>query len=424
MSDAQTAAILADESTRAQQQKEDPPMKRWSSYLVALEKHRLLIHEDAFRDQVAFWDMPSIDCTANSFAAERSIVELKKIGDETIKDLRYYSPLESLDLKKTSALLGRFTDPRTGVLRQNEDTLPDAASVDQGFRIIFRDTSYGRDDKSAMGSLAQKEMPKLFKQCSSFLGKCLVSAESGVYGNTPWSPPSIGATFSCLTVFCALHEHGLEDLIPLESSSRFQLLRDTIVETYMRVTDSKVAFANLQGGPGHLCATYYATRILTFLEQSDEVLRQIVPPTGILKYLGACKTKDLCAYGEDPGQPNLIHTRYALLIMRRLLDRFLVNPGELEPIVEPAARIVKYVNSCHHDDGYGVMPGVAPTVYSTRAAIKIVKSLKLLENNGVFAATPEYAKGMEEFYRKVEGIRKFLTRCSDEKGAYAGIPLT
>jgi len=70
-----------------------------------------------------------------------------------------------------------------------------------------------------------------------------------------------------------------------------------------------------------------------------------------------------------------------------------------------------------------VYPGIAPTVYSTRAAIKILKSLVILEKPGAFSITREYDKERDRHLKRIRNLNDFLERCSDKEGAYAGIPL-
>jgi hypothetical protein len=111
--------------------------------------------------------------------------------------------------------------------------------------------------------------------------------------------------------------------------------------------------------------------------------------------------------------------------MRILLRKKIVAPDKIREILKPS-RILDYVNSCRLGDGFGVASGVNPSIYGTRVATKIIKSLYLLESimGDAFPRSAQYDEKMEDFYNRKETIKEFIELCHEaDTLCFAGFPL-
>jgi len=291
------------------------------SYLAALEVNHALINEPSFRDQVTFWDEPCIDCTTHALDTKLGPDEVELAMRADRKAAFFESPKDVLDPQTTEALIARFRDDRTGLPRQSAHTFPDAASIDQAFRLVFQYTSYAIEDAEhkteeqktiEKGALIERQFSGLLQVCSNYLSAC--RTQSGMYAKTPKSTASVGSTFSTMMAFCFLDHHGLGALVPQECRDTYELLGDTLMTDYARRLDSKMGFANVMGGPPLLCATFYATRIITNLILTNQMwdkdkFRREIPPQDIVNFLGDCRRPGHALFAERGVSPNLINTR-------------------------------------------------------------------------------------------------------------------
>jgi hypothetical protein len=183
-------------------------------------------------------------------------------------------------------------------------------------------------------------------------------------------------------------------------------------------------FAYEKHGIPSLCSTFYVLSALGALTECDSRFNERVKPNQILDFLdNTYSEEEVGGYSSQVGEhPNLIHTRYALQILRFLLHYKFINLETAAQRLHPD-KTVKFVNSHLSGNGYGIKPRIAPTVFSTRAAVKIIKIIKIFELNGLFNPKEQYSHEMRKFYASIHKIEKFLQSCRDTMGlTYAGVP--
>jgi hypothetical protein len=122
-------------------------IRRSKSYSLALLENNSCLEEEFFGIRVGFWKEPSIDCTQYAFDTKRTIDELKKLEHEKGPiDFWYDYPLDFLLPNKLPTSLSRFFDTRTRAFKQTEMTFPDACSIDDAFRVIFKYANWETND--------------------------------------------------------------------------------------------------------------------------------------------------------------------------------------------------------------------------------------------------------------------------------------
>ena len=187
----------------------------------------------------------------------------------------------------------------------------------------------------------------------------------------------------------------------------------------------RFSFRHPSGGEQLLCALTYALGCLQYLDDFDEWLRG--KESGILNSLKSCWCEDVGAFSKAPGgQVSIISTRLALHMLRLLLQRKSITKDQLHWL-KPAS-ILKYVQSNYIAGGFtwfaeGAIVPSTLSLYSTRSALSIIKSLEILRLNGDIKDEPEYLSRLYSLVAVVEANPYFVERCRDaESGGYFEVP--
>ena len=383
-----------------------------------------LLNEEVFRFKGAFWDRICLDMTVH-------VIDIKRLGQDLSSPmmiqkkktgLDYPEPLKSLEPIETQRLLGAFFDEKAGAFRQTDDTWADAYSIDDAFRLIFRYTNYGENHN--LEERKREEILKYFGDwingCRKFIIENCYDKTSGLFSNDSYEEATIATTFSCLKPLHELKKHGIE---AFEGFDKKKTAAE-ILKNYKKVQNSKVAFSNVRLGEPLVCATFYVLVTLYCVLPEEDIQREI-NGEGILNYLDKCWVEKEGLYAATPSHiPSLIHTRYALVTIRQLIDKNLIDKSVAVNRVK-AAKLLHSVNSCELYGGFAPRPDFAPSIFSTRVAFQIADALRYLEYIDVIDPTPDYKKEMQKFLTKMENVDKFLNLCKHEgTGRYAGYPLS
>jgi prenyltransferase beta subunit len=397
-----------------------PLQLKTKDYVVTgLNSTRLTIAEDIFRFRAAFWDRPCLDSTLHAVDTLRALREIEFLHADRAKLKDGFLTIGVWPVQNTKGILERFWDEGSGAFKQWEYSWADTYSIDVAFRFISDLTHFETPKREAIDLL----FGDWIKRCCEFINDSY-DKKSGMFFDTPYGgKASIATTFSVLSAIDALVRMDFKDKADYCLESK-KLDIDNMLKDYGRSSDSSFAFANTHDGNSLLCATYYAMRILYYF--IPEKLGEKINNRGILKFMDSCWVEGLGGYARTPGgDPTLLHTRYALGVMRILLRTKLIAPDEIREILKPS-RILDYVNSCRRGNGFGIARGVSPSIYGTRVATKIVKSLYLLESvmGDAFPRSAQYEEKIEDFYIRKETIKEFIELCHEaDTLCFAGFPL-
>lgn len=397
-----------------------PPQLETIRYVVTgLDSTRSAIAEEIYRLRAAFWDRPCLDSTFHAVDIMRALQEIEHAHTNKGKLEYGVFPIGVWPAQNTKAMLERFWDEGSGAFKQWEYAWADTYSIDVAFRFISDITHFETPMRKAIDLL----FSDWIKGSCEFINDSY-DKESGMFFDTPYGgKTSITTTFSVLSAVDALTRMDFKDKADYCLGSK-KIDIDKILKEYGRISDSSFAFANTHDGDSLLCATYYAMRILYYF--IPEKLGEKINNKGILQFIDSCWVEGIGGYARTAGgNPTLLHTRYALAIMRLLLQTKLVAPGEIREILKPN-KILDYVNSCRLGNGFGVASGVSPSIFGTRVATKIIKSLYILESvmGDAFPRSAQYDEKMEDFYNRKETIKEFIELCHEaDTLCFAGFPL-
>lgn len=415
---------------------------RYLAHAIALEKNRLknleglrliadFIKEPEYREKSLNWDNVCLDSTYHALDACLTMQRIKKYRTleasgkkDEILVLQRTKPSEwkeecyvgHTDIEQF--LLPLF-DEYSGGFRQCQNFEPDVYSTDDACRLIF--------DLIGEDKLPEK-LSKHLEQTYSFLLSCQ-DQKTGAFSDRPFLAPCVSMTFAAV---CSLSKligwFKSRNIVP---QADFQIPLDKTIEylyqSCARSFDDMIGFADTPYDEPLLCSTFFVLRtIRRILELQSRKLAEVVNRNvgrRIIEFVRNCWVEQDGGYSckLNAKRATLIHTRYAILTTLELFSNDIVGAEHVTQFFRPT-HVLKFVFSCYLDGGFGTIPGITPTVYSTRAALKIIEYLELLRIRKEVKTDVEYEECMKRF--DDEEIAKFLSSCYDrQKLGFAGLPL-
>lgn len=401
--------------------------------VIDLKKIAEVMLEREYGEKSLNWDEVCLDSTyhaADAYYTIHRIEKYKKLEslgkEEEILVMEQKKPNEwgeedYVEYVDPERFLLSQIDKYRGGFKQLLDLEPDVYSTDDGCRIIF--------DMIRENRLSEK-LKRHFDKICLFLASCQ-DEDTGGFSDRPFLAPTVAITFAAAYPL-SMMINWFEKVVKRRFPCDFRVPHDKTVEYLYskcgKEIDDMTGFANTPYDEPMLCSTYYVLRgARHFLElQERELNDRIDERSGkrILNFVRQCWIEHDGGFScrLDGKRATLIHTRYAILTMLELVNNNILKIEYLVEDLHPN-EIPKFVFSCYSNGGFAALPGVQPTVYSTRAALRIIRYLEVLRITKKIETGTDYQKEMRKFDR--EKIEMFLRSCYDnQKLGYAGLPLS
>lgn len=403
-------------------------VRRSNSYYYALMKNSAFMGEGDLDQRTGYWDTLSIDSTQYAHDVLRSIDELDELDKlckkgELIDTLSYDLPSENLTSKSIIIALSKFFDNTAGAFIQAASLFPDSYSIDDAYRMIFKygNWDFSKDQASEVkaGKIEKNDIvSKWIERSHHYISRC--KREDGLFLQYPKGKPSLTATSSCMSSLSALEKYGFYEKEDHEYDA------ETIIKYILDFRSlERNGFAYDKSGSPTLCATFFGLSTLGRLNVDKERLKEELDIDGIADFIHNSEGNEGGYSSRSGTLENIVHTRYALQIIRFLVTHDLFTDKAKNDLLSSPEKVVRFVNSHISGDGYGIDFGLAPTLYSTRAAIKSIKLMRLFELYGLFSENWRYNREIRKFHRSIPKMKKFLAACADASGlVYSGIPFS
>ena len=346
-----------------------------------------------------------------------------------------YRPRVIEEDKIERIVLPFFDDNRGAFKLRQYEPWCDVYSSDDAWRMTYSLTK-GIPEKGIPETLAQK-FEKVFDYYISCRDK-----EFGAFSDTPNTMPTIAMTFSAMLplyeLIKYLKEHRKKAINLNSVFSQKKLTK--FVEIHRREYDSTMGYVNtIYDDEPLLCSTFYALSIMEQVasmafakegveKDKEKILKEVIDKeTGekILEFVELCWKEKEGGYSSSPTSPvaSLIHTRYAILILNKLINAEIVELERVQENFKPT-RILQFINDCSQPDGGFAITNIKEmmsSIYSTRYAVKILRYLEVLRMREVIDVDQNY----QDEFKKIDEkkIEEFLKSCYDnETGCYTGLP--
>jgi len=400
--------------------------------LIDLRKIAEVLLEPEYGEKSLNWGEVCLDATYHAADAYYNIHRIEKyrklesLGkEEEILVMEELNPnkwekedyVEYVDPER---FLLPLIDKSRGGFRQRLDLEPDVYSTDDGCRIIF--------DLTRESRLSQKIIRHFEKICL-FLASCQ-DENTGGFSDRPFLTPTVAITFAAAYPLSMMIKwcDSLNRPFPCDFKVPYDKTIQYLCSECRKDIDDMTGFANTPYDEPMLCSTYYVVRAIRhFLELQSKGLKDLIDEgTGkrILNFVKHCWREQDGGFTclLDSKRATLIHTRYAILTIMELVKNGILKSGYLAEDLHPN-EIARFLFSCLSHGGFAALPGVQPTVYSTRAAVRIIRNLEVLRITKKIETSKEYEEEMGKFDRKE--VEMFLRSCYDkQKLGYAGLPLS
>lgn len=398
------------------------------------------IREKDFYRKIAFWVYPSIDVTYFALKTLYLFLINPNIDDRFECDIRGY-------FEKIKNLIKAFVFERleSGFAYQtSKNEFPTLHALHCTIDLVDYYYAIENNVKKELNSdrTAKEEIEDFFSdEKSPFLGKEIYEIfknsiasfyDDELYGFSDIPPvllkkigtlntqATINATASAL--WCYKKMGLLEGGKPKFEIEGYGDIREKILEFVAKHKISKndtVAYLNSKGEkPPLVCATYFAERILRFLNPDDDNYISEGDKEGILRFLISVK-KDGSVFAPSKGfDANIVHTKLSMRLMSRLngelknimKDNFLIF---LNSMCEDIAIFMKNIEM---DGGFPFAEKnmYLPNVYATRLAYEIKYSIinDFHRELGVKKPNFDFMKADETF--------KFIKSCFDDGKGFSG----
>jgi len=394
---------------------------------------------------------PSLDSTWHALDIQRTLPEIDTLQQCDRRESWFYHRSHSglrLDYEEGSRLVARYIDlesaePRGFRLSAGREST--ICGLDAAFRIMAYHMDFagaeggpglvagGHEDRAVF-----IPVKRLDAVAARFIEEC---RSNGLIGSSPSAKENgtVFTTFGAYEVGHSLTGSRL-GLSGKGESQCVELLKQwrpgvaaAIAEHFVvldgNLTNGCGAFRNETSDSPCLSASYYALRTLGHVasphQEGVSGIRQffLQHPTdhkrgAFLDFVRLCWDPRSGGFSCRPnGEADVLHTRYALQVLRTLLHSKVAEITDIEWLNAPA--ILDYVMACYSQGGFAIKPGHVPVLFTTRSAVNSVKLLELMRTHECIAGGRSYREKRSQFNDIAEQIPHFVQKCNRD-GGYAG----
>jgi len=395
-----------------------------------LQKLKLIAPAQEIARIFAAWSVaPVLDAlyfarTAHKYAQElRSLqrgaeLEQSRFFDRNLREGREVPP-------RTLVIADQFVDSESRVFKMYEGDTPTTQAVDVGLRVAFD----GFNSASGIRRLVETELYERLVASGKFIAESFHESEQ-TYSFSPWDPPSVFGVFSSVSAICTYRRmyRLMPTLVP-NLPFHLETVATGLVRADFTKEESKIfGFRELNDDFPSLAPTENVFRIAGFLRSEYPDLESSLRKKGtkVANLVRLCWDEESGGFRKGPSlefPPDLLHTRYALQLIRALLHLECIDPNEL--VWLDAGAVLRFLYECQSDGVFTHFPGSIPSICSERFGLNALKVALLLVREGDLHSSGEYRYYLDLLQKKVlSSVGPFVESCKiPQSDLYLAFPL-
>lgn len=415
---------------------EAAPIAEWQSTVKQLSEK---VVDPVFAKIVGDWspEQPSLNAFFQVNDILKDIAELQRLSRLLyLRDWFFELPRE-LSQEAVQELFNRFYNPETGgycSIRTDGDSKASICGTDSAWRLFSSHLANQSEVPAWYRKIFSVEGDDLeyLKKTAQFIEDCKV-IEAGRFAGFKERPEDTDgrtlfttfAGFQATRNLCEVWQRlaGDGSRLPIEKVTLEQAQAAIEYHSH-QVSDANRVLSTLtykrRDDTSHcLSATHHGLRALASAAPDWPAgyakVREFLRGRNVVDYVKECWDWSIGGFSGRPdrGEPDIMHTRDALQLLRTLLSSGAVAVDEVS-WVDPA-KVLRFILSSECYGGFGLRHKgrlLVPCLYTTRMAVNSVKLLRIFELRGVFPSSSAYREGLEHFLNTaVPRAHAFVEAC-------------
>ncbi|MBI3413008.1 MAG: hypothetical protein HY051_02940 [Candidatus Aenigmarchaeota archaeon] len=378
---------------------------------------------------------PALDALYFARTTQNYAQELAQLlqGSRSEDRFFYNQPIEEGPSvpQNTGCISREFIDPDRKVFRMYEGDTPSVQAIDLGLRLLFVNSAQ-------RPQIVSSDFHSILAACGQFVRKAYIEPEKA-YSLSEWRNPGVFGIFSSVSAIRTYNQAREHFSVLPNIEFPLETVADTLLRQDFTYEDS-VTFGFRDTGAEEPClsVTEQAYRVCIILGELlgkdnpsyRNLLAQLrAKGPKVARLLQYCWDKNSGGFRrnrKDDQIPDLLHTRYALQLVRALLSMEAIKPNGDDLAWLDSAGPLRFLHSCLSDGAVTNFSTVdsLPSVCSERFGLNTLKVIYLLVEGKGLGSSPEYLGLVSSLVQEVlPNVTQFLATCKlPDSGLYMAFP--